>query len=116
MLVKYNLAADWAARGFTLETAMALLATIGSLGGVAGGVLVSAWGGLRSKRVYGVVLSILISALLMIAMGYSAGLYLTAGIMFAINIFNPIDELAFAGDLANSDPAREAGTGFLCGA
>ena len=89
MLVKYNLAADWAARGFTLETAMALLATIGSLGGVAGGVLVSAWGGLRSKRVYGVVLSILISALLMIAMGYSAGLYLTAGIMFAINILTP---------------------------
>jgi len=33
------------ARGFTMESALALLATVGSVGGVVGGLAMTAWGG-----------------------------------------------------------------------
>src|SRR5262249_17333050 len=49
LLVKFNLASDWSARGFTFETALALLGTMQGLGGLAGGVFISTWGGLKSK-------------------------------------------------------------------
>jgi MFS family permease len=55
LLVKFNLAPDWSANGMTLEAAMAGLSTASSLGGLVGGILVSAWGGLKRKRVYGVL-------------------------------------------------------------
>ena len=48
LLVKFNLAADWSARGFTFETALALLGTAFGIGGVVGGFFVSAWGGLKT--------------------------------------------------------------------
>ena len=41
LLLKFNLAADWMARGMSFEAALALMATVGSVGGLAGGVLVS---------------------------------------------------------------------------
>ncbi len=53
LLIKFNLAPDWTAHNFTLETALALLGTAASLGGVVGGVAVTAWGGLKKRRVYG---------------------------------------------------------------
>lgn len=78
LFVKFNLAADWSGRGFTLETALALLGTISGIGGVAGGVLISLWGGLKKRRIYGVVVPILIALALMIVYGLSPWLYLTA--------------------------------------
>jgi DHA3 family macrolide efflux protein-like MFS transporter len=78
LLVKFNLAADWSGRGFSLETALALLVTISGLGGVAGGVLISAWGGLKRRRIYGVVVPILAALALMVVYGLSPWLYLTA--------------------------------------
>ena len=48
LLIKFNLAADWSTHGFTLETALALLSSAFSIGGVVGGFLISAWGGLKS--------------------------------------------------------------------
>ncbi|MGH2605457.1 MAG: MFS transporter, partial [Anaerolineales bacterium] len=44
LLVKFNLAPDWSARGLTYEAALALLVSVGSVGGVLGGVLISLWG------------------------------------------------------------------------
>ncbi|MES4787386.1 MAG: MFS transporter, partial [Nitrospiraceae bacterium] len=58
-------------RGFTFETALALLGTTMGLGGLAGGVLISAWGGLKRKRVYGVVIPMLILGLTQIVYGLS---------------------------------------------
>ena len=71
LFVKFNLAADWSRRGFTLETALALLGTISGIGGVAGGVLISLWGGLKKRRIYGVVVPILLALALMIVYGLS---------------------------------------------
>lgn len=90
LLLKFNLAADWTAQGMTFEAALALLATIGSVGGLAGGLLVSTWGGLKRKRVYGVVVPIMICAAAMLGLGLSTGLYVAALMIFVTHAMNPI--------------------------
>lgn len=90
MLVKFNLAADWSVRGFTLETALALLGTIASLGGLVGGIIVSTWGGLKKRRIYGVVLPILAASLTMIVYGLSPWIYLTAVAAFLFDALIPV--------------------------
>ena len=90
LLIKYNLAADWGARGFTYETALALLTSVGGIGGVVGGVFISAWGGLKKRRVYGVVLPLLLCGLAMVVFGLSPWLYLAAGAAALAEFVNPI--------------------------
>ncbi len=90
LLVKFNLASDWAARGYTFETALALVTTVFGLGGVAGGLLISTWGGLKSRRVYGVVVSMLIAGIAQVFFGLSPLLYLTAGAGFFRSAMSPI--------------------------
>lgn len=79
LLVKFNLAADWTGHGFTYETALAALNTAFAIGGVAGGIGISIWGGLRRRRVYAVVAGGLVSGLGMVVAGLSPWLYLTIG-------------------------------------
>ena len=79
MIIKYNLAADWSAKGFTLESALALLTSVGGIGGLVGGIIISAWGGLKKRRVYGVVVPITFCGLAQAVYGFSPWLFLTAG-------------------------------------
>ncbi len=90
LLLKFNLAPDWAARGFTFETAMALLGSVAGIGGLVGGVFISAWGGLRRKRVYGVVVSMIVGGLAQMVFGLSPLLYLTAAMNFLMPATIPI--------------------------
>lgn len=90
LLVKFQLAPDWSARGFTIESALALLATVGSLGGVVGGVFISAWGGLKRKRVYGVLVALIFAGLGFMVYGASRGLFLTAGAAFLMEGLIPV--------------------------
>lgn len=90
LMVKFNLAPDWSARGLTYEAALALLTSVGSVGGVAGGVLISLWGGLRRRRVYGVVGAILAAGLAQVAFGLSGMLYASAGLLFVFHGLIPI--------------------------
>ena len=90
LFLKFNLASDWLARGMSFEAALALLATVGSVGGLAGGLLVSTWGGLKEKRIYGVIIPIMISAAAMIGLGFSAGLIMAASMAFTASAMNPI--------------------------
>ena len=78
LLIKFNLAPDWQPQGFTLETALALLSSAFSVGGVAGGFLISAWGGLKHRRVIGVLIPMIIAGLAQVAFGLSPWLYLSA--------------------------------------
>lgn len=78
LLVKFNLAADWTLRGFTYESALATLSTIGSVGGVVGGLIISSWGGLRRRRVMGVIVPLILSGLAMVVLGISDSLFLVA--------------------------------------
>ena len=82
LLVKFNLAADWAARGFSFETALALLASLAGLGGVAGGLFISAWGGLKYRRVYGVIVPLIVSGIAVSLYGLSPLLYLSGAMVF----------------------------------
>ena len=90
LLVKYNLQPDWAARGFTTETAMALLGTVGSIGGVLGGFLISAWGGLKRRRVYGVVVPIMLEGFVLVGYGLAPFLYLAAAMAFLETALIPV--------------------------
>jgi DHA3 family macrolide efflux protein-like MFS transporter len=90
LLVKFNLAADWSAHGFTFETALALLGTVFGIGGVAGGFCISAWGGLKTRRVYGVVVPMIVTGAAQIVFGLSALLYLTAAMSFILDAMTPI--------------------------
>ena len=90
LLLKFNLSADWMARGMSFEAALALMAMVGSVGGLAGGLLVSTWGGLKRKRVYGVIIPIMISASAMLGLGLSTGLYMAAVMAFTSSAMVPI--------------------------
>lgn len=90
LLLKFNLAADWQAQGFTFESALALLASVAGIGGVVGGLLISAWGGLKKKRIYGVVVPILIAGAAQIVYGISSFLYLTVAMNFLLVALIPI--------------------------
>jgi MFS transporter, DHA3 family, macrolide efflux protein len=90
LVVKFNLASDWSARGFTFETAFALIGSVGGIGGIIGGVAISTWGGLKSRRVYGVVVALLVQAFAMIALGFSSGLFLAATMVFFFHSMGPV--------------------------
>ncbi len=90
LLLKFNLAADWTAQGMSFEAALALMATIGSVGGLAGGVLISVWGGLKKRRVYGVIIPIMISGSATLGLGLSTGIYMAAVMALTSNAMMPI--------------------------
>jgi MFS family permease len=90
LIVKFDLATDWAARGFTFETALALLGSVGGIGGVAGGFLISTWGGLKHRRVYGVLAPMIVAGVAQIIFGLSSLIYLTAAMAFVIEGAVPI--------------------------
>ena len=78
MLVKFNLSPDWTASGFTYETALALVSSAIGLGGIAGGLIISTWGGLKTRRVYGVIIFTILAAITQVMFGLSNTLYLAA--------------------------------------
>ena len=90
LLVKFNLAANWMALGFQYETALALLGTVTTIGGVVGGIFITAWGGLKTRRVYGVVVPLIVSGLAQIGFGLSSWLYFSALMVFVIDFMMPI--------------------------
>lgn len=90
LLVKFNLAADWSARGLSFATALALLASAGAVGGVAGGFFISAWGGLKTRRVYGVLVPMIVGGAATLVFGLSSLLYLTAAMAFVEGAMTPI--------------------------
>lgn len=85
LLVKYNLASDWAARGLTYTQALAWLNTAAAAGGVLGGVVVSLWGGLKRRRVFGVLIPMIIAAAGEILYGASSTLVWSAALIFVIS-------------------------------
>ncbi len=90
LLIKFNLTPDWSARGYTFETALALVNTVGSIGGIAGGLLISAWGGLKARRVYGVLVPMIIAGVAQLILGFSPLVYLTAAMIFFRGAMSPI--------------------------
>jgi DHA3 family macrolide efflux protein-like MFS transporter len=90
LITRFSLAADWGARGFTFEGAFALLDTLFVLGSVTGGLFIAAWGGLKRRRVWGVIVPMLGGGLMMVGLGLSHSLYLSAAVLFCFSFGNPI--------------------------
>ena len=89
LLIKFNLQPDWTARGFHFETALALLGTVAAFGGLAGGIIISTWGGVKKRRIYGVVIPIMFAGMATIGFGLSKLLFLTAAMAFILDGLTP---------------------------
>jgi len=90
LILKFNVAADWSRRGFTFETVLAMLGTAAGAGGVSGGFIVSAWGGLKSRRVLGVLVPLVVLMGAYVAYGASPWVYLMAAAMFVAAFTGPV--------------------------
>lgn len=90
LITKFSLATDWGARGYTYEGAFALLDSLFALGSVVGGLIISSWGGLKGRRVWGVIVPLGASGLMMAGLGLSHSLYLSAAALFCFSLGTPI--------------------------
>jgi DHA3 family macrolide efflux protein-like MFS transporter len=90
LLVKFNLAADWMGRGFNYEAALALVGTLSGIGGVVGGVLMSTWGGLKRKRIYGVLIPMLCTVVADIVFGLTPLLFVAAAAALTFSVMSPL--------------------------
>ena len=77
LLLKFNLAPDLQAHGLEFTSGLALISSAAGIGGLVGGLLISVWGGLRRKRIYGVVIPIMLAGVLQMVYGLSLVFYLT---------------------------------------
>jgi hypothetical protein len=90
LILKFDLAADWMARGFRFETALALTQTAFGLGSVVGGVTMIVWGGPKTRQVLGVLLPMSLSGLTLVLLGLSSELYVAAGLLFLTGAVPPM--------------------------
>ncbi|MBI1799234.1 MAG: MFS transporter [Candidatus Eisenbacteria bacterium] len=90
LIVKFNLAADWQSRRFTFASALALLATLHGLGGLAGAVAISAWGGLKRRRVMGALIPMAAAGALIAIYGLSASIVRSAVALFLMGMMWPV--------------------------
>jgi len=90
LIVKFNLANDWRARHFTFESALALLATVHGVGGLVGAIGLSAWGGLKRRRVLGVLVPMVLSGGLIVVYGLSSMIVRSAVLLFMMGTLWPI--------------------------
>jgi MFS transporter, DHA3 family, macrolide efflux protein len=90
LIIKFTLASDWQSHGATFEATLALLSSVAAIGGVAGGLLISAWGGLKKRRIYGVLVPMIIAGLAQMVFGLSSTVLITAAAIFFVDGMTPI--------------------------
>jgi MFS family permease len=88
LMLRFNLQGDWLAHGFTYETALALLNSAMGVGGVLGGVIMSAWGGMR-RRIYGVLIPMILLGLAQTLFGLSNFFFISVALIFMIDFTIP---------------------------
>ena len=90
LLLKGQLSADLKAHGLNFQAGLALLSTLAAAGGLTGGVLISTWGGLKTRRIYGVLLPMLIGAAGLATLGLATGVWLAAASLFFLSLTGPV--------------------------
>jgi DHA3 family macrolide efflux protein-like MFS transporter len=90
LLLRGQLSVDLKAHGLGFPAGLALLSTLSAVGGVAGGVMVSAWGGLKQRRVLGVLVPVLLGSATLMALGLSVSLWVAAVAMLALAFTGPV--------------------------
>ncbi len=89
LILKFQLAPDWSARGLSLEGALAMINTAFGIGGLTGGILVSSWGGLKSRRVFGVLVPLIVSGLMLMVFGLSRWIILSTVLLGGFALLTP---------------------------
>jgi MFS transporter, DHA3 family, macrolide efflux protein len=89
LLAKFSLAADFAARGLNFESGYAIMTTTTAVGTLLGGVIVSAWGGLKTRRVYGALVALLSMGLALLVLGLSRSLILSCAALLVFGTSFP---------------------------
>jgi MFS family permease len=89
LFLKFDLAADWRARGMTFEAALATLNVVNGIGGIAGAVAVSVWGGLKRRRVLGVLVPVVLLGLGLVGFGLSRRIDVACVAMFLVGALLP---------------------------
>ncbi|MFN8497089.1 MAG: MFS transporter [Anaerolineae bacterium] len=90
LLLKFNLAPSWMALGLSYEASLALVNSAGGIGGFVGGLLISTWGGLKTRRIYGVLVPITLSALAVVVFGLTPYLYVAIAMVVVRSMMTPI--------------------------
>lgn len=90
LIVRFVLAPDWMARGWTFETAFALITSAMGVGGVVGGIVISVWGGLKRRRIYGVMIPMLCAGIALFSIGLSSLLYPAAVLLMIVGMAGPL--------------------------
>ncbi len=90
LLLKGQLSADLKSHGLNFQAGLALLITLAAAGGLTGGVLISTWGGLKTRRIYGVLLPMLIGAAGLATLGLATGVWLAAASLFFLSLTGPV--------------------------
>ncbi|MFZ5827628.1 MAG: MFS transporter [Bacillota bacterium] len=90
MIVKFNLADSREVLGLSVDQAMGRLGSLAGVGGLIGGLLISTWGGLKSRRVLGVVVPMVVTGAAQMLYGFSPAFYLTAAMAFLIQFTMPL--------------------------
>jgi len=106
LLTTFTLEPDRAARGLSFAATLAIIQTVTSAGMVLGGLAISTWGGLKERRVLGILVPALVSGAGLILMGLSGNLYLTAA-AFALTVFVMPITRAHSGGIWQSQVPRE---------
>lgn len=90
LLVKFTLAADGGAGGLSQEAALATLWTALSAGGLAGGLLISTWGGLKRQRVLGVLVPMILAGVAQALSGVLGTLIPVCVAVAALGVMTPV--------------------------
>lgn len=90
LVVRSNLSAEIASNDVSFGAALAAVYITAGVAGVAGGTLISVWGGLRSRRIYGVIGPLVVAAAAQVVLGLSRGVVLLAIAVFLIDAMLPI--------------------------
>ncbi|WP_019587021.1 MFS transporter [Deinococcus apachensis] len=106
LLTTFTLEPDRTARGLSFAATLAIIQTATSAGMFLGGLAISTWGGLKRRRILGILVPALLSGAGLILMGLSGNLYLTAA-AFALTVFVMPITMAHSNGIWQSQVPRE---------
>lgn len=89
LMLRLDLADDLRARGLDFQDGYALLTLVGSLGGIAGGIAIAVWSGLKRRRVLGVLVPMAAIGLCQLGYGLSTSIVFAAIMAFLVTAFGP---------------------------
>lgn len=112
LIIQVRVADDWMRLGYSYETALAALVIAGNIGGVIGGMIISWWGGFKTRRVVGALLFALLLGVAVLGYGLSPFLYLTILAAALINGSMPLISAHLRTTLQTRTPVELQGRVF----